>query len=447
MSEKNVVGMDGSAGFTYRVYRPGKPEPVLTTHGHDSSVSLLQPVYHEPNEAELTGTFTAPETATYYLALSGLGPCKLLVDGKVVFEQAENCKDLMGFLLGGVAVPLIKLALQAGTQYQLQVYAVPLVAEEGEGEDAPSLFRDQPGVRLGLMSATEHDRDLLPEAVELARAADVAIVFTGHDPEWETEGQDQVSFHLPKDGSQDRLVAAVAAVNRQTVVVNSTGVAVAMPWLGQIQALVQSWFPGQEAGNSIADVLTGARNPEGHLTCTFPKRIEDSPAYGNFPGVYVDGKLKVSYAEGVFVGYRHYDRLAAGDAVSFPFGFGLSYTSFAFSDLAVKPVSADEHSVQVTVANTGAVAGATAVQIYVGSTVASPENPVKTLASFKKVALQPGESAVVDLPVKLRDFASWDTQGHRWIVKAGDYTFSVGKNARDLVLSADVHMDAKTYTP
>ena len=440
----NVVGLDGSAGFTYKIYVPGTAEPIKTLHGYKSEVSLLQSVYHETNEAELTGTFTPTETATYYLTLSGLGPSRLLVDGKVAYEQKENCKDFMGFLLGGVAVPLVKLPLQAGTPYQLQVRSVP--PKPVEGEDAIPLFLSLPGVRLGVMSATEHDKDILPEAVELAKAADVAIVFTGHDPDWETEGQDQLSFNLPKDGSQDRLVAAVAAANPSTIVVNSTGVAVAMPWLGEIQALVQTWFPGQEAGNAIADVLTGARNPEGHLTCTFPKRIEDSPAHGNFPGTYTNGKLKVTYAEGVFIGYRHYDRLSA-EKVNFPFGFGLSYTSFSFSDLAVSATSADEYSVQVTVSNTGTVKGATAVQIYVGSAVPTSENPVKALASFKKVALQSGESATVELPVKLQDIASWDEKRRQWVVKAGDYAFSVGMNARDLVLSTDVSIAAKTYSP
>ncbi|EFX05115.1 glycoside hydrolase family 3 domain containing protein [Grosmannia clavigera kw1407] len=442
----NVVGLDGSHGFTYLIYSPGNPTPVKTIHGHgQSEVSLIQPVYHDANEAELVGTFTAPETGTYYLTLSGMGPSQLLIDGQIVYDQPANCPDFMGFLLGGVAVPFVPFQLQAGTQYKLQIRSRPPTPDEGA--DIIPIFQHQPGVRLGLMTAAVHDQDLLPEAVELAKAADVAIVFTGHAAEWETEGQDQASFHLPKNGSQDRLVAAVAAVNSQTVVVNSTGVAVAMPWLDQVQALVQSWFPGQEAGHSIADVLVGARNPEGHLTCTFPRQIEDSPAYGNFPGTYDDqNRLTVTYAEGVFVGYRHYDRLAA-DKVNFPFGFGLSYTAFSYVELAVSPVSPDEYNVRVTVANTGAVQGATAVQIYVGGTVASAETPVKTLASFKKITLQAGESTVVELPVKLQDVASWDEKTHRWSIQAGDYKFSVGKNARDMVLSVDVHLEAKTYLP
>ncbi|ROT36115.1 thermostable beta-glucosidase B [Sodiomyces alkalinus F11] len=449
---ENVVGLDGTPGFTYNVYSPGHSTPIETKQGHpNSELSVFEtfdlgsaaPGAGGEREFELIGHFTSPVTSTYYFNLSGLGPSKFAVDDKVIYEQPANCSDFMGYMLGGVPVPRLEVPMEAGKRYKVQVFTN--MPRPVAGVDL-GIFDGRFSVRLGGMAAVEYHRDILAEAVEVAKGADYAIVFTGHDPDWETEGQDQSGFHLPREGSQDNLVAAVAAENPNTVVVNSTGVAVAMPWLGQVKGLLQTWFPGQEAGNSIADVLTGARTPEGHLTCTFPKRLEDTPAYGNFPGEYVDGQLKVKYAEGVFVGYRHFDRLPA-DKVNFPFGFGLSYTTFDYADLDVKEVSADEYAVSVRVSNTGGVKGAVAVQVYVGHANPAPENPVKVLAGFKKVALEAGESQTVLIPVGARDFAFWSEGGQRWVVAGGEYKFSVGKSAGDLVLSAAVQVGEKTYAP
>lgn len=348
----------------------------------------------------------------------------------------------MGYLFGGVPVPEIKVRLEAGKKYEVAIHTGPMLPEKGV--DA-GILEGRIGVKVGYMSATEHDKDLVAEAVEVAKAADIAIVFTGHEPFWETEGQDQFSFNLPKDGSQDRLVSAVAKVNPRTIVVNSTGVAIAMPWLDEVQGVFQTWFPGQEAGNAIADVLTGRQNPEGHLTCTFPKKLEDCPAYGHFPGEKVDGKLEVTYEEGVFVGYRHFDRLSA-DKIYFPFGFGLSYTTFDVSDLKVTE-SGDDYTIGVKVKNTGAVAGATAVQVYVGSAEQTSDNPIKVLVAFSKVKVAPGETATVELPARSRDFATYDEKAKKWVVKGGKYKFMVGKSAGEIVLEHQIAVSDKSYNP
>jgi beta-glucosidase len=296
------------------------------------------------------------------------------------------------------------------------------------------------------MSKEEHDKDLLGEAVALAKEADYALVFTGHTTSWETEGQDQLSFNLPKNGSQDRLIAGVTAANTKTVVINSTGVAIAMPWLNDIAGLLQTWFPGQEAGNSIVDVLTGKVNAEGALTCSFPKDLKSAPAYDNFPGEYNGRQLTVKYAEGVFIGYRHYDTLPV-EKLNFPFGYGLSYTQFDFSDFQVAAKSASEWTVSVNVKNAGSLAGAVALQIYVGSSNPVPENPIKVLVAFSKTTLDAGDSRVVNLTVKARNFASWNEQEHKWVVEAGDYDFSLGRNAADLVSTTKTAVEAQSEEP
>ncbi|KAF4987769.1 hypothetical protein FDECE_15307 [Fusarium decemcellulare] len=440
---ENVVGLDGKPGFTFKLYEPGSTEPIETRHGHaDSEVSVLTSFGFINKDVSLEATLTPQESNTYYFSCSGLGPSKLVIDDKVVFEQTENCGDAMGFLFGGVAAPEFKVSLEAGRQYKLYLRTSPPVPNDHEDI---GILEGRCGLRVGYMPESEHDRDLVAEAVEVAKSADIAVIFTGHEPFWETEGQDQVSFNLPKDGSQDRLIAAVAAANPKTVVVNSTGVAIAMPWLDKIQGLLQTWYPGQECGNSIADVLTGAQTPEGHLTCTFPKKIEDCPAHGNFPGKYVDGKLKVTYEEGVFVGYRHFDRLPA-DKVNFPFGFGLSYTTFSFSGLEVKE-SGDGYTTSVKVTNTGNVVGAIAVQVYVGAAQTAKEDPVKQLTAFEKVTVKPGETTTVEIPVRSRDFAFFDEAAQKWVIKGGEYKFQVGKSAGDIVLETPVTVKEQAFDP
>ena len=278
----NVVDNEGNPGFTLRKYNVGETKSYQTINGHpNSEFSIHLNMDVVSTEIELEGILTATNSSSYFMTLSGLGPSKVSINDKLVYEQEGSSPDPMGFLLGGVTAPLVEVAMEAGQEYRILITSCPPTAQEGEDL---GILEGKVGVRLDCMSKEEHDKDLLGEAVDLAKEADYALVFTGHTTAWETEGQDQVSFNLPKGGSQDRLVAGVAAVNPQTIVVNSTGVAVAMPWLDQVAGLLQTWFPGQEAGNSIADVLTGKVNAEGALTCSFPKELSSAPAYGNFPG-------------------------------------------------------------------------------------------------------------------------------------------------------------------
>jgi beta-glucosidase len=334
--------------------------------------------------------------------------------------------------------------MEQGKAYKIQINSAPPSPDEGRDI---GFLEGQVGVRVGYMSATEHDKDVLSEAVELAKAADYSIIFTGNDTAWETEGQDQASFHLPKNCSQDHLVAAIAATCSTTIVVNSTGVPVALPWLDQVDSLLQAWFPGQEAGNSIADVLTGAQNPEGHLTCTFPKRLEDCPAFGNFPGYYdSEQKLQVNYEEGLFVGYRHFDRLSS-EMVNFPFGFGLSYTTFEFADLNVQQTTVEEFLIQATVSNTGNLKGSIAVQVYVGKKEHCPADPIKVLVGFRKVTLEAFASATVDITVKVRDFATWEGGITKWIIEEGDYIFTVGKSAAESEFTSVIKITSREFSP
>ncbi|KAE8367274.1 beta-glucosidase B [Aspergillus caelatus] len=434
---EDVVGLGGKPGWTLEFFNEEEPtgKPASTS---DSALPTYIPIFVKEKWGSLRATarFTPSHSGNHYFGMSGLGPSKVMIDGKLLYDQRDNCPDSMAFLLGGVEEPEVQFSFEAGTTYTIEVITVKPSSKSGL-----AMLDGLIGFRLGFMTEQEHDRDLLSEAVEVAKSSDIAIIFTGHTPDWETEGQDQKSFHLPSNGSQDRLVEAVGAANPNTIVVNSTGVAIAMPWLGKVKAVVQAWFPGQEAGNTIADILVGAANPSGRLPMSFPHRVEDAPAHGNFPGEYVENdgnrQLQVQYAEGVFVGYRHYDRSEENRGkVLFPFGYGLSYTTFAHANHKVDVTSDGTVQVSMDVTNTGSYAGDDVVQVYAGSKEVVPENPVKELVGFVKVHLEPGETKTTSIDFDIYQLAHFSEQSGKWELQAGDYQVSTGKSVTDITAQA-----------
>ncbi|MEU3463911.1 glycoside hydrolase family 3 C-terminal domain-containing protein [Streptomyces sp. NPDC006733] len=278
-------------------------------------------------------------------------------------------------------------------------------------------------------------------AVALARAADVAVVCVGY---MEEEGADLQGIDL--SAAQNDLVAQVAAANPRTVVVLNTGSAVTMPWLGGVQAVLEEWYAGQEVGNAVAGLLFGDVNPSGKLPVTFPASLADVPAHtaAQWPGT--DGTVR--YSEGLKVGYRWYD--AGGATPLFPFGFGLSYTTFAFSDLQVgTPDASGGATVSATVTNSGDRAGAEIVQLYVGAPAATGE-PVRQLKGFERVELQPGESRRVRFTLTAHDLAHWSDTADGWTTAPGAYRILVGDSSRNLPLTGTLTvgspLSARTLT-
>ncbi|KAJ5682886.1 hypothetical protein N7462_006051 [Penicillium macrosclerotiorum] len=443
-----VIGMDGKPGFSRLLYafnresgRSVGEEPLSILHGF--SQSAYSPLGSQESlwkALEIVGEFTPAETGSHYFACSGLGPTQVFVDDVVIFDQRVNCADPMGALFLAAPEEEIRHQFIAGRSYRLRIRTEPPV---GLGLD---ILEGRSGVRMGMSLESIHDQDLEAEAADVASQADVAIVFTGHDPQWESEGRDQDSFHLPRRGTQDAVITAVAAANPNTVVVNSTGVPIAMPWLENVRAVVQAWFPGQECGNSIADVLTGVVNPEGRLPVSFPRRLEDSPAYGNFPGEYILDQLKVTYAEGVFVGYRHYDRVP-GDQLNFAFGHGLSYTTFSHDKFSVAITEGNSHILvaALRITNTGLFSGATTIQIYVGRLSSAAQHPHKTLVAFQKVLLHHGETRDIRLSISTRDFAYFDEDSPQWVVDAGQYIFYLGNSVSEILQTATLEFPQLSY--
>jgi beta-glucosidase len=275
-------------------------------------------------------------------------------------------------------------------------------------------------------------------AAELARSADVAIVMVGDD---ETEGSDRPGLAL--SGDQDRLVESVAAANPHTVVVVKSGGPVLMPWIDQVPAAVEAWYPGEEDGNAVAAVLFGDVNPSGKLPISFPREDADTPAHTpeQYPGV----NGIATYSEGLKVGYRWYD--AEDIAPLFPFGYGLSYTTFAYSGLTVSPVlQPDGHvTVGVDVTNTGRRAGAEVAQLYVSDPGGAGEPP-KQLKGFQKVSLRPGEKKHLTFELDQRAFSVWDGAAQQWTTVHGRYGVYVGGSSRDLPLHGTVTVDRTAGT-
>jgi len=285
--------------------------------------------------------------------------------------------------------------------------------------------------------AGQTPRELREAAVALARKSDVAVVVVGYSPKLEGEGFDRKSMDLP--AGQDELIEAVAGANKNTVVVIAAGAPVTMTrWIDRVPAAVYAWYGGQEAGHAIGDALFGVVNPSGKLPVTFPKALRDSPAYGHYPGE----NLHVEYAEGIYVGYRGFDK--RGVEPLFPFGHGLSYTTFEYSQLKVSPgkVAAGKGaSVSVSVRNSGTRAGAEVVQLYLQPPPSRMDRPVKELKGFWRVMLQPGESKTVSFTLDKAAMSFYDAAVHDWVAEPGRFTVLVGASSRDIRAKGEFELE------
>ena len=289
------------------------------------------------------------------------------------------------------------------------------------------------------------DPVLIAEAAEAARAADIAVVFAGLPDSYESEGYDRTHLRMPM--GQEMLIEAVAAANPNTVVVLHNGSAIEMPWLGKVKGVLEAYLGGQAVGRAEIRILYGMANPSGRLAESFPLRLEDTPCYLDFGGE--DDEIR--YSEGVFVGYRYYT--SRNMPVLFPFGYGLSYTDFAYSDLCVSAEAIRESeplTVSVDVTNTGNRAGAEVVQLYVGAKGRKPNGiirPVRELRGFDKIYLEPGETRTVTFTLDSRAFAVWNTTLHDWYVDTREYTVEICANAFDVLLSAPVTVTGEKVIP
>ena len=296
-----------------------------------------------------------------------------------------------------------------------------------------------PGYSAAQDTATDEQ---IEEAVKIAKAAKVAVVFAGLPDSYESEGYDRRHMRMPD--CQNKLIEAVAAANPNTVVVLHNGSPVEMPWIGQVKAVLEAYLGGQAVGEAAVKVLFGDVNPCGHLPETFPLKLEDNPSFLFFGGE----PRATEYREGIFVGYRYYDKKKMD--VLFPFGHGLSYTTFEYTNLRLSADSiqdTDPLTVTLTVKNTGSRSGKTVAQLYVGDVESTALRPLRELKAFAKVALAPGESKEVSFTLDKRSFAYWNNDIHDWHVETGDFTIEAGDSSRSLPLKATVRVGSTVELP
>ncbi|KAH7001190.1 glycoside hydrolase superfamily [Ilyonectria destructans] len=379
-----------------------------------------------PEWSAIATTYLTPSTTgKHTVSFMSVGPGKLYVDGKPVLDLWEWTEEGEAMFDGSIDY-LVDVDMEATKPVELKVEMTnelrPLSKQKQFG-----ITHKYGGCRIGFK---EQDQvDYIQEAVETARAADVAVVIVGVDAEWESEGYDRQTMDLPVDGTQDRLIEAVVKANPRTIVVNQSGSPVHMPWVDQVPVIIQGWYQGQEAGNALADVIFGIESPSGKLPSTFPRRIEHTPAWHTWPGE----NEKVLYGEGLYVGYKHYDH--AKITPLFPFGHGLSYTTFEYGrpEVSSRTLTADG-SIKITLAisNVGARAGAEIVQVYVRDEKSRLPRPEKELVAFEKVFLEADETRHIIIDLDKYAVGYYDEAIPGWIAEEGAFQVLIGASSADI---------------
>ena len=363
--------------------------------------------------------------AQHQLAAEIAADCMVLLknDDKILPLRKEDTVAFIGEFAD-------KPRFQGGGSSHINCFRTTSALEAAAG--LPVLYAQ--GYSATKDAATEEQ---IAEAVAAAKKAKIAIVFAGLPDVYESEGYDRTHMRMPE--CQNRVIEAVASANPNTVVVLHNGSPVEMPWIGKVKAVLETYLGGQAVGLATIRVLYGETNPSGRLPETFPLQLEDNPSFLSYGG---EGDI-AEYREGIFVGYRYYDFKKA--AVLFPFGYGLSYTDFEFSNLRLSAntiTDQDLLTATVTVKNTGDRAGKAVIQLYVGDKESSVFRPVRELKGFEKISVQPGEAKDVSFTLDKRAFAYWNTELHDWTVEPGDFTIEIGRSSRDIALDASVTVNS-----
>ena len=360
--------------------------------------------------------YTPDISGNHEFEIFGIGKARLFIDGKELIDNWTETSPGEAFFSFSSDSKKALVDLDEGKTYQLEI------RYKFEG--------NFPAIYIGCQ--TPDKVNLFDEALEVAKAADQVVLIVGTNSDWETEGNDRSDFNLP--ANQNHLIEEVLQVNPNTLVVLNTGSPVKMPWADRAEAILQTWFAGQEFGNAMVDIITGAINPSGRLPTSFPKNIEDTPAFNSYPGK----DLQMNYEEKLLVGYRWYDKKDI--KTLFPFGHGLSYTQFEYTDLEVEIQANNKVSCTFLIQNTGLIAGAETAQCYIGYKTDDHSEPKKTLQGFSKITLNQGDKSKVEINLNSRNFSSWNEAKQNWEVRSGSYEIFIGSSAENIILQSTISL-------
>ena len=409
--DSQIQTLDGLPGFTFSAYdKPqGAIDRILIDQLHLTNSEMFIADYQVPGYdspilyVDIDGVFIPDETAQYSFGLTVQGSGQLFIEGELLVDNTVDQEPGTAFFGGGTIEKTAIISLEKQKPYRLHTRfgTSPALQQFGKG-----------GIRLGCAKKIDPNKAIF-EATKLASRVDQVVIFAGLNRDWESESFDRPHMDLPP--RSDDLIMAVLKANPNAVIVIQSGTPVTMPWVDQAKSIVQAWYGGNETGNGIADVLFGDVNPSGKLSVSFPRHLSDNPSYLNWGSE----RGRVLYGEDVYVGYRYYDKMDR--PALFPFGHGLSYTSFTLRRLQMS-TNTDFVTVDVLVRNVGTRYGAEVVQVYIAPMSPSIARPPKELKGFQKVFLEPKTTEHVKIEMELKYAASfWDEERDAWIVEKGKY--------------------------
>ena len=358
-------------------------------------------------------TYKPKISGEFEFEVFSIGLSRIKINGKELVDNWSSQKKGEAFFGFACAPKRNKIKLSKGREYLVEV------EYEFEGRF--------PAIQFGCRPPDP--KNLLEEAVKVAKQSDAVVLVVGTNSDWETEGNDRKSLSLP--GEQDALIKKILATNKNTVLVINTGSPVSMPWIKSCPAILQTWFPGQEFGNALAEILFGKESPSGKLPTTYPKKLSDTPAYSSYPGK----NLQMDYKEKLLVGYKWYDKKKIEPL--FPFGHGLSYSKFKLKKVSVTKKK-HEIKIKVKLKNIGDFSTFETVQCYLERKAVKAEIPKKKLVDFKKLKITKNKSKKLTLKVSKRDLSEWDVKKSKWEIAKGDYTIHLGTSVKDISITEEI---------
>lgn len=358
--------------------------------------------------------YTPDISGEHEFEIFAIGKSKLLINGEEIIDNWTNPIPGDAFFAHGTKPQRGSEFLEENKEYKIEIQY------KFEGNFPAIYIGCQPPDKINLFD----------EALNIAKEVDQVILIVGTNSDWETEGNDRTDFNLP--GMQNQLIEEIIDINPNTVVVLNTGSPVNMPWANKAKSIIQSWYAGQEYGEALAEILIGKFNPSGKLPTTFPIRIEDTPAFKHYPGK----DLQMNYDEKLFVGYKWYDREKI--KTLFPFGHGLSYTQFKYSDLKVEALNNNNFVCSYRVTNTGKQAGDEISQCYISFKDHKKSDPYKKLQGFDKTLIEPGETKEIQIKIESKSFKTWNISKHNWVIEKGVYEILIGASSEDIRLRDEI---------